>query len=189
MASEQQGGNPVSTLNKHDKEYGTPVAGSKTEARAKLAHERISREILEMCCVIYDNRSKHGMDSLKQNVGTITSCENNVTMAAKENTDQNVVAVIDFKRLFDIYVGISNKLVGVLLRARKYGIVDFPGETLFQRRDDDVIIKLLYTPNEVKERLKEKTFSWGKCMSYDLLFFQYIPSDNNKNMSLYSFAC
>ena len=85
-------------------------------------------------------------------------------VAAKDNTDQTPVAVIDFKRIFDIYVVISNKLVGVLLRARKYGIVDFPGETLFQRRDDDVIIKLLYTPNQVKERLKEKTFSWGKCM-------------------------
>ena len=164
MATTNQIVKPVGSLNKHDKGYGTPVEGSKTEARAKLAHERISREILEMCCVIYDNRRKQGMESLNQNVGTNRSGENNVTMAAKENTDQNVVAVIDFKRLFDIYVGISNKLVGVLLRARKYGIVDFPGETLFQRRDDDVMIKLLYTPNEVKERLKEKTFSWGKCM-------------------------
>ena len=50
----------ISTLAKHDKGYGTPVEGSKTEARAKLAHERISREILELCCVIADNgkRSK-----------------------------------------------------------------------------------------------------------------------------------
>ena len=151
-------------LNKHDKGYGTPVEGSKTEERAKLAHERISREILEMCCVVYDNRRKHGMDSLNQNIARNESCEPNLAMKAKDIADQNVVAVIDFKRLFDIYVGISNKLVGVLLRARKYGIVDFPGETLFQRRDDDVIIKLLYTPNEVKERLKQKTFSWGKCM-------------------------
>ena len=38
-----------------DEDYGTPVAGSKTEARGKLAHERVSREILELCCVIEEN--------------------------------------------------------------------------------------------------------------------------------------
>jgi hypothetical protein len=31
-----------------------------------------------------------------------------------------------------IYTGISNKVVGVLLRARKHKFVDFEGETLFQ---------------------------------------------------------
>ena len=42
-------------LKKTDKDYGTPVVGSKTEARGKLAHERVSREILELCCVIEEN--------------------------------------------------------------------------------------------------------------------------------------
>jgi thiamine kinase-like enzyme len=31
-----------------------------------------------------------------------------------------------------IYTSISNKVVGVLLRARKHKLVDFEGETLFQ---------------------------------------------------------
>jgi hypothetical protein len=31
-----------------------------------------------------------------------------------------------------IYTSISNKVVGVLLRARKHKFVDFEGETLFQ---------------------------------------------------------
>ena len=53
-----EGAKQVNGVRKHDKDYGTPVAGSKTEARAKLAHERISREILEMCCVIEDNGKK-----------------------------------------------------------------------------------------------------------------------------------
>ena len=162
MASNHQVAKPVNSISKHDKGYGTPVEGSKTEARAKLAHERISREILDLCTIIYDSGKKNGMDDYPKH---FSSKPDKAQVAAKDNTDQNnPVAVIDFKRLFDIYVVISNKLVGVLLRARKYGIVDFPGETLFQRRDDDVIIKLLYTPNQVKERLKEKTFSWGKCM-------------------------
>ena len=41
-----------------------------------------------------------------------------------------------------MYTVISNKVVGLLLRARKHGLVDFPGEMLYQRRDDHVVIKL-----------------------------------------------
>uniref|UniRef100_A0A670HY17 Actin-binding Rho-activating protein n=1 Tax=Podarcis muralis TaxID=64176 RepID=A0A670HY17_PODMU len=50
---------------------------------------------------------------------------------------------ITFKQLFDRYVTISNKVVGVLLRARKHGLVDFEGEMLWQGKDDDVVITLL----------------------------------------------
>ena len=46
---------PTKRLDKNDKDYGTPVAGSKTEARGKLAHERVSKEILELCYVIQEN--------------------------------------------------------------------------------------------------------------------------------------
>jgi hypothetical protein len=34
--------------------------------------------------------------------------------------------------LLQMYTSISNKVVGVLLRARKHKFVDFEGETLFQ---------------------------------------------------------
>lgn len=47
-----------------------------------------------------------------------------------------------FRPLFNIYTRVSNKLVGVLLRARKYGLVEFDGEMLFQGRDDSVQIRL-----------------------------------------------
>lgn len=50
---------------------------------------------------------------------------------------------IEFGKLFEIYNKISNKLVGLLIRARKQGLVDFPGEMLFQRRDDNIKIKVL----------------------------------------------
>ena len=123
---------------KKDSNYGTPVAGSKTEARGKLAHQRISNEIIELCAVIEDNGMR-----VDENRSTIT-----------------------FGRLFDIYTVISNKVVGVLLRARKYGFVSFEGETLFQRRDDNVVITLLLPTSKVKEIQKEgKTdFQWGKCI-------------------------
>lgn len=52
---------------------------------------------------------------------------------------------IEFRVLFSVYNKISNKLVGLLLRTRKYGFVEFQGEVLFQGRDDNVIIKLLHT--------------------------------------------
>lgn len=123
---------------KKDSNYGTPVAGSKTEARGKLAHQRISNEIIELCAVIEDNGMR-----VDENRTTIT-----------------------FGRLFDIYTVISNKVVGVLLRARKYGFVSFEGETLFQRQDDNVVITLLLPTSKVKEIQKEgKTdFQWGKCI-------------------------
>ena len=123
---------------KKDSNYGTPVVGSKTEARGKLAHQRISNEIIELCAVIEDNGMR-----VDENQTTIT-----------------------FGRLFNIYTVISNKVVGVLLRARKYGFVSFEGETLFQRRDDNVVITLLLPTSKVKEIQKEgKTdFQWGKCI-------------------------
>ena len=131
-------------MSKHrDKDcYGKPVEGSKTAARGKQAHQRISNEIVELCAVIEDNGLKAAAD--------------------------NVTATITFGRLFDIYTVISNKVVGVLLRARKYGFVAFEGETLFQRRDDNVIISLLMPTSKVKEIANESKssadFQWGKCL-------------------------
>lgn len=51
---------------------------------------------------------------------------------------------------------ISDKLVGMLLRARKHKLVDFEGEVLFQRRDDHVPIILLKPMSEIKRIFEEK---------------------------------
>ena len=37
-----------------------------------------------------------------------------------------------FRDIFDMYQNISNKVVGILARARKNKLVHFEGETLFQ---------------------------------------------------------
>lgn len=123
-------------------EYGTPVAGTKTAQRGHQAHNRISNEIIQLCTVIDDN----GETTLDQG--------------------SNPVKEITFGQLFDIYTHISNKVVGILLRARKYGLVDFEGEMLYQRRDDDVIIRLIATPDKARAMAKEgeEDFEWGKCM-------------------------
>lgn len=114
-----------------DGSYGRPKEGTKTEYRGKQAGVRISNEIVELCMVIKENGYRWS-----------------------ENT-----YVISFGSLFEIYTKISNKLVGMLMRARKQGLIDFQGEMLFQRRDDDVQIKLIKMPDEleidIQKRAKE----------------------------------
>lgn len=46
--------------------------------------------------------------------------------------DQPEILGISFGDLFNIYVHINDKLVGLLLRARKQKLIDFEGECLFQ---------------------------------------------------------
>lgn len=55
---------------------------------------------------------------------------------------------ITFKELFEMYKVISNKVVGLLIRARKHGLVAFEGEMLYQKRDDKVVITLLRDVND-----------------------------------------
>ncbi|ODM98711.1 Actin-binding Rho-activating protein [Orchesella cincta] len=104
-------------LTKDDPRYGRPPEGSKTEMRGFKAHNHISKEILELCSVI-------------RQIGV--------------HKDDGCY-IVTFGELFQTYTVISNKVVGILLRARKYGLVDFEGEMLFQRRDDNKIITLFPT--------------------------------------------
>ena len=103
---------------KHDKEYGLPVAGSKTEVRGKHAGLHISGEVVYLCEMIEKI-------SQRQSDGTVT---------------------VTFGRLFNRYTTISNKAVGMVMRARKQELLNFEGEMLWQRRDDDEIITLHHMP-------------------------------------------
>ncbi|KAI2652912.1 Actin-binding Rho-activating protein [Labeo rohita] len=102
-------------LRKGEEGYGRPKEGSKTAERAKRAEAHIHREINDMCFIIR-------------------------TMA---DPDPDGYIRVTFGDLFDRYVRISDKVVGILMRARKHGKVDFEGEMLWQGRDDGVIITLL----------------------------------------------
>uniref|UniRef100_A0AAV2K0V1 Actin-binding Rho-activating protein n=1 Tax=Knipowitschia caucasica TaxID=637954 RepID=A0AAV2K0V1_KNICA len=95
--------------------YGRPKEGTKTAERAKRAEQHIHREIADMCLIIR-------------------------TMAKPDGDGKTRVT---FGELFDRYVRISDKVVGILMRARKHGKVAFEGEMLWQGRDDGVIITLL----------------------------------------------
>uniref|UniRef100_UPI003AACF2A1 actin binding Rho activating protein b n=1 Tax=Centroberyx gerrardi TaxID=166262 RepID=UPI003AACF2A1 len=102
-------------LQKGQDGYGRPKEGTKTAERAKRAEQHIHREIDDMCYVIR-------------------------TMA---DPDRDGKTRITFGELFDRYVRISDKVVGILMRARKHGKVAFEGEMLWQGQDDAVIITLL----------------------------------------------
>ncbi|XP_063040893.1 actin binding Rho activating protein b [Engraulis encrasicolus] len=102
-------------LRKGEDGYGRPKEGTKTAERAKRAEQHIHREIDDMCFVIR-------------------------TMA---DPDPDGRTRITFGELFDRYVRISDKVVGILMRARKHGKVEFEGEMLWQGQDDHVIITLL----------------------------------------------
>lgn len=86
--------------------FNRPAAGSLSDLRARKASAHILKEILEMCEVIYRDG---------------TPCR-----------DQPEIIGITFGDLFNIYVHISDKCVGILLRARKQQFVEFEGECLFQ---------------------------------------------------------
>ncbi|KAJ7338043.1 hypothetical protein JRQ81_010569 [Phrynocephalus forsythii] len=102
-------------LRKGDQGYGRPKEGTKTAERAKRAEDHIHREMKDLCFIIR-------------------------TMAPKRRDGKIQVS---FGELFDRYVRISDKVVGILMRARKHKMVDFEGEMLWQGRDDHVIITLL----------------------------------------------
>ncbi|CAB3403032.1 unnamed protein product [Caenorhabditis bovis] len=107
------------------RDYGRPPPGSKTEARGIKAGVHVCREILYLCEIIDQNAE--GEEPHKW---------------------------IKFGRLFYIYSFYSDKLVGMLIRARKYGLLHFEGEMLYQRQDDEKIITMLMPMSEIRESLR-----------------------------------
>ncbi|XP_031777270.1 actin-binding Rho-activating protein isoform X2 [Nasonia vitripennis] len=127
---------PKPTFSKE--EYGRPAAGSLSDIRGRKASAHILKEILELCDVIYQNG---------------TPCR-----------DQPEILGISFGDLFNIYVHINDKLVGLLLRARKQKLIDFEGECLFQRRDDHVPIFLVKPIDEIRRDFRQRLDEMAKEM-------------------------
>lgn len=123
-------------LNRISRSYGRPAPGSKTEARGIKAHEDIEDEIRVLCSVIEEH-------------GTPTS---------------DGFAEIKFGELFRLYSVISTKVVGILIRARKHGYVEFEGEMLYQKRDDNVVIRLLKSPPRGIQITKNNVFKLGQSL-------------------------
>ncbi|XP_016982516.1 GATA type zinc finger protein asd-4 isoform X2 [Drosophila rhopaloa] len=111
-------------------QYGKPLAGSLTEMRGQKANIHVMKEMLELCQII----NSEGYDV----------------------KDEPTMRVIPFGELFNIYNYISDKVVGILLRARKHKLVDFEGEMLYQRRDDNVPVFLLKPIKEIRAEMDAK---------------------------------
>lgn len=106
-------------IDKTNSNYGRPVEGSLTEFRGKRAQALIDHEIIQLCHQI----AEHG-------------CHN----------DKEDSYGVSFGVLFEVYTKISNKIVGLLMRARKQKLVNFEGEMLYQGRDNEVIITCYSVP-------------------------------------------
>lgn len=120
--SEWEGASHRAKLALDDENYGKPVEGSKTKERGERANELVSSEIIILLKTIKQYGSRLALSD---------------------------VYSIKFGALFELYTKISNKVVGILLRARKHKLVEFEGEMLFQGRHDDVIIYLTKLGNDL----------------------------------------
>ena len=119
--------------------YGRPEPGSLTEQRGHVAHLYISKEIRELCHVI----QKIGT-TINTSATTTTNCDEQDATTPPPPPPPKVVQVT-FGELFHAYENKNNKVVGLLLRARRLGLVSFEGEMLWQRRDEHVVV-VLTTP-------------------------------------------
>ncbi len=89
----------------------------------------------QLCQIIQNNG--------KEDNGTIT-----ITFGDLFEVEQtNIFLSLTFDCLFlskkKIYTNVSDKLVGVLKKARKHGYLAFEGEMLLQNRDENVIIHFI----------------------------------------------
>uniref|UniRef100_A0A914GWA6 Costars domain-containing protein n=1 Tax=Globodera rostochiensis TaxID=31243 RepID=A0A914GWA6_GLORO len=107
-------------FDKKAENYGRPLVGTKSQARGVRGGEHVMREVIFLCEMIEQNGD-----------GTPPDC------------------YIKFGPLFYMYSRISETLVGMLIRARKYGLLDFEGEMLYQRQDDHKKIRLLMSSEEI----------------------------------------
>eukprot|EP00106_Octopus_bimaculoides_P009008 XP_014776450.1 PREDICTED: actin-binding Rho-activating protein-like [Octopus bimaculoides] len=105
-------------LSKTDENYGKPVEGTLTAIRGQEALESVYNEIHELCMII--------------------------AAIGVHQTDKSVR--VTFGELFHAYLRISNKLVGMLIRARRHNLLDFEGEILYQCQDEKVEITLFKVP-------------------------------------------
>ncbi|CAH4021559.1 actin-binding Rho-activating protein-like isoform X1 [Pieris brassicae] len=127
-------------------EYGKPIPGSKTESRGAEAQARVCTEMKELCEII----NQYGKSPCKGLLPPELQC---------------ATKVISFGELFTIYTVISDKLVGILLRTRKYHLTYFEGEVLFQKRDDDVPVFLMQSIADIRSYCDNKALQARRSVS------------------------
>lgn len=91
-----------------------------SEQRSQEANEKLNFEIWEICDTI-------------QTIGL---------------PDDDGGFMVEFGELFETYSTVSCQTVGLLIRARRRGLLHFEGETLLKGRDDMEIVTLLKMPKK-----------------------------------------
>lgn len=128
FSGEWKGPTVKNVFDKSDPRYGRPEEGSKTEKRGQKAGQLINNEMRLLCDLINEYGEKMEDGS----------------------------TVIMFGELFMMYTRISNKVVGLLMRARKHGFLQFEGEMLYQGRDDKVPITMLKSIEELRAMFEQE---------------------------------
>jgi len=107
---------------KDDPNYGRPDKNSASAMRAAAGEAKMRADICDVCEVIFQNgqRSEDGC------------------------------AAVQFGELFEIYNRINDKVVGLLIRAKKKSLLDFEGEMLYQGKDDKTWVILTKNINTIR---------------------------------------
>ena len=95
--------------------YGKAPKGSESAARAKKGKKWVKTQVKQLCQIIADMGTAH---------------------------PKNGRIRVQFGPLFIAYQDISDTLVGMLQRSKKWGLIKYKGEMLWQGRDNDVWIVL-----------------------------------------------
>merc|ERR1712012_1414377 len=101
--------------------YGKPIPGSASDKRGQEYQRAVTMEVMGLCRIIFNHGFRLG----------------------------NGHTLMLFKDIFDIYQNISNKVVGILARARKNRLVHFEGETLFQGQRDAINLFVIRLRNAI----------------------------------------
>ena len=116
-----------------------PKPGSLTEYRGMKANIQVFQEMIDLCHIIHTE--------------------------GRPVEDEPELREITFGELFQIYVHINDKVVGLLLRARKHELLTFEGEVLFQKFHDHVPIYLLRPLDKIKEIMTAKQSDIRRSLS------------------------
>lgn len=106
--------------------YGRPVPGSSTDKRGQEYQKAVTLEVMGLCRIIFNHGFRLG----------------------------NGHTLMLFREIFDLYQSISNKVVGILARARKNRLIHFEGETLFQGTSDETNVTLLRSISDIEEHFR-----------------------------------
>merc|ERR1719209_604476 len=113
-------GDFAKTITDPDEEVKLETRVQTSDQRSKEANEKLNFEIWEICDTI-------------QTIGL---------------PDDDGGFMVEFGELFDTYSTVSSQTVGLLIRARRQGLVHFEGETLLKGKDDFEIVTLLKMPQK-----------------------------------------